>query len=348
MKCDSKMPAHKLLIEKYLDWDKVQARLSHYEHISKLFPLKSMRSCSEKPPYYSHYLAWRMGTWESEDYFNCLNDMIGTVMRIEGWSTNKRLATMEYSDFWSFMWEIQVASYFIEKGCTVKWNSKGPDILVDYEGKKFYVECTVIRKSYALELFIEDLLGQLSPTIRVHHALFHKFSLPQRIEREEFLDALFLQFANTENLAQLLKASQNRSPLILYQSNYTENFFLYIDDATALERDYSAERLLMCTGDPDDFLKNISKEAINNKVTANHIYQYRPNLLMINTLLSLDWQVAISRATSEFHFPSITDFPRIDGYSFSSHGIDAQYEIKLSHVKLNPGHPASGVLFGCN
>ena len=44
-------PAHKTLIDSYLDWSKVKARLSRYEHIRDLYTIDGFKNCSEKGPF---------------------------------------------------------------------------------------------------------------------------------------------------------------------------------------------------------------------------------------------------------------------------------------------------------
>jgi len=65
----------KYFVHKFINWEKVEERLSKYKYIDKYFPISTLKSekFTEKPPFYCHYLAWRLGVWHNEDSFENFN-----------------------------------------------------------------------------------------------------------------------------------------------------------------------------------------------------------------------------------------------------------------------------------
>ena len=53
-------------VHKLIDWERVNQRLGRYPAIRKAFSMKVLRAAEESPPYYCHYMAWRLGTWSAE------------------------------------------------------------------------------------------------------------------------------------------------------------------------------------------------------------------------------------------------------------------------------------------
>ena len=74
-----------ILVKKYLNWDKVSDRLSRYEYIGKHYNLRDLQNGSGKSPYYCHYLAWRLGTWEDEKSFTFFNELLKHGSLLPNW-----------------------------------------------------------------------------------------------------------------------------------------------------------------------------------------------------------------------------------------------------------------------
>src|SRR5574337_25180 len=103
-------PAHKIFIHKFLDWNKVQERLRRYKNIANHYDIKYLKECSDKPPYYCHYLAWRLGTWETEPLFQFLDDLLALGSSLANWESNKNLLkSCNFDDFWGLVWQLQMA-----------------------------------------------------------------------------------------------------------------------------------------------------------------------------------------------------------------------------------------------
>lgn len=292
-------PAQKKLIKRYLDWDKVEERLNRYEHIKALYPLKKLKRCLDQGPYYCHYLAWRLGTWEGEDWFKFFDDLIKTGSRLNGWKNkNRTLAGSDFANFWGFVWELQVAKFIvthISKNC--EWMNAGPDFRVNInDGMPFYVECTTYRKSFGVEEFIGDLFSKICPQIKVAHTPFIEFFLPKNEKIEQFLDALFAPYLEDSFLDDKIKEADRISPLILPIHNGTPNFYVYLESDKAQE--YNLDQPWSTTGNAEPYLKDAIIKAVKDKTdnNSNNLMGHHPNLLAINFLIGNEYEKAISCA----------------------------------------------------
>ena len=52
-----------------IDWNRVRRRLERYPAIRSAFPETMLNESSENAPYYCHYMAWRLGTWDTGEPF---------------------------------------------------------------------------------------------------------------------------------------------------------------------------------------------------------------------------------------------------------------------------------------
>ncbi len=58
------MPAHKIIINNFLDWDKVKKRLDRYKLIADIFTYQELEKCSKKVSVLLPFLkleTWNMG-----------------------------------------------------------------------------------------------------------------------------------------------------------------------------------------------------------------------------------------------------------------------------------------------
>ena len=108
------IPSHKYFIEKLIDWGLVKSRLSKYPNISSHYDMQLFQECSTRPPFYCHYLAWRLGTWENESIFEFIDHLLGIASSLPNWKSERHLLlSQEYGVFWGLMWQMQVAAYFL-------------------------------------------------------------------------------------------------------------------------------------------------------------------------------------------------------------------------------------------
>jgi hypothetical protein len=286
-----KEPAHKIFINRYLDWDLVKERLARYQNISKFFSLDTLQKCSSKPPFYCHFLSWRLGTWEDEGLFVFFDALLDHAAKMPNWNITRISMGCEFENFWSFIWELQIARLFSSNPKTItEWINSGPDLKVSSGAGQFFVECTLYRKSFGLEEFICELFTHIHPWIRVEHRLFNKFSLPKNDLVEPFLDELFAPFLNEKFLNQKLKEAEEISPVILLTPKEVENFYVFIESDNA--KDSNPDRPWQVTGSPENYLDVVVREALDNKRKSNKLNLYKPNLLVVNLLLGRDYQVA--------------------------------------------------------
>ena len=151
-------PAQRQLVHRFISWELVEQRLQRFPAVGRAFPIECLRSRQEDPPYYCHYMAWRLGTWSSDSLFARLDELLSGAEQLRCWSAEAPLLkSAEFSDFWSLVWQLQVAEYLRTMASSVQWASSGPDLSAQVESETWYVECYTYRKSFGLMLFIEEV-----------------------------------------------------------------------------------------------------------------------------------------------------------------------------------------------
>jgi hypothetical protein len=334
-----KIPSQKVLVDKFLNYEKVKERLSKYKHIGSQFSFEQLKKNSDEGPYFCHYLAWRLGTWVDEDWLSFFDELLANGISMNNWSTKKsQIINPEFDEFWSFIWELQVAHYFKRiLNLNVEWNKSGPDITVNTNLGPFYIECYVYKKSFGLINFIEELCKQIDIHLKVEHYFWLRTNLPKNSDREPFFDDLFQRFLNTEDILEKLKAAQENYPVIIYKQNdiviYAEG-----DDPTK----YDPAILDYQTGDPEKYLNVAIKESIENKTKndRNNLSEYRPNLLAINFLLSPDFQTALFIRNIKKGMMSSLEFNGAEAILLAACGINEKESLKIAHFSFsNIEHP---------
>lgn len=354
------MPAQKVFVERYLNWDRVSDRLARFEYIGKHYDIKSLRDCSENSPYYCHYLAWRLGTWPNEDVFIFLNELLKKGSELSNW--DKRIKgeppteRYQYEIFFHFLWELQVAKFFSEiEGVSIEWHESGqrqetPDFKICHGNEMFYVECFTYTKSFALELFIKELFQNIHPNIKVHHTPCIKFSLRKDKEKKtintnKLLDELFIPYLDQQFIDSKVDEAEKAYPVLLPIPDGIENLYIYL---TGNDSDkYVPVRVLNASGPPEDYLAHCFKEAINAKKEKYSEYRDNNVLLAINFLLSTDFQESSNRQEDMIKMDLFETIPLIDfgdvikGIFFSACGIDKIPSVNNSYLKLKDGikHP---------
>jgi len=282
------------LMERLVSWRLVEARLSTFPAIGRAFPLKLLLARRCTPPYFCHYMAWRLGTWKDERLLVRVNALLEHAESLPYWEYERPLLRGgDFADFWSLVWQLQVAEYLSTVGTCVSWHRSGPDLSVDLEGKRLFVECYVYRKSLGVELFIGELLSELGNDLRASHHSYLRFSLPQGDALSDGLSLLLSPLVDIESLAAKRRLAQDRYPVVLSQWPGTT---LSISLEGSSVDAYDPRASPQSSGDPATYLQVALREAATAKVLSNQLYQHRPNLLVAKYLLSAEAQLVLARS----------------------------------------------------
>jgi hypothetical protein len=333
-----KEPAHKILLDRYLSWDLVKERLGRYKNISAYFKLINLQDCSNKAPFYCHYLAWRLGTWKDEKWFEFFDNLLDNATKLPHWNKTRIPQGCEFENFWSFLWELQVAQLFSNNKASVEWTNSGPDLKVNSSAGQFFVECTIYRKSFGLEDFISELLDHVHFQISVRHIPFTIFSLPKDKNIEPFLDELCTPFLDEAFVEKKVKEAQETSPIILPTPNGIENLYVFIEDHNA--KDFNPDQPWGITGPPEGFLNDVVEKALKNKRNSNELKSHRPNLLAVNFLLGVDFQLATALRTVPMPNLGI----EFDSVFLTACGIDTIPSLNNGLIHFYDNHPIRGLL----
>ena len=329
------VPAHQIFVKRFLDWERVQNRLDHYKHIKKIFPIEKMKQCGEKAPYYCHYISWRLGTWNNEELFQFFDQCLEISMGLPGWDDRpQNLGGCEYDNFWGLFWELQSAVFFSHSlGIKTAWNKSGPDLCVSIGQENLYVECTTYRKSFGIEEYIYEILQKIDSEIKVTHKPFMMFPLQKIEDKNNFLDELFTAFLGQDFLSAKLEEVKKISPILLPVPKEAKDYlYVFLEDSDAPEKNDEDESRILSTGDPECFLNTALKEIICNKVNSNNLINLHPNLLMVNFLLGVDWQLATYlRPLPKFNFGD-----SIDSVFLTACGIDKLPSLENSFLSFCP------------
>ena len=325
MKVSDPNPAQRQLVHELIDWEIAEQRLQRFPAIGRAFPVECLRSHQETPPYYCHYMAWRLGPWNSESLLARLDELLAGAEKLPCWSAKaSQLKSADFSEFWSLVWELQVAEYLCRIGSGVQWASSGPDLSAQVEAETWYVECYTYRKSFGLMLFIEELLQQLDGSIRVQYDLCMPFSLPTDCARSGFLDRTLSDFTNPTYIKRARSMALVKYPVLL--SPKCENsLVVYMDGPD--QAVYVSGIVPNRTGDSQTYLRVALNEAIRTKQNANSLCKRRPNLVAVNWSLSADAQFALNWADDlKLSIPNIQLGPCLDALAVAAVGIDKRLE----------------------
>ncbi len=325
--------SQQLLVEKLLNWDLVQQRLNLYPSIADAFPLEMLQNRRNSPPYFCHYMAWRLGTFNSENLVERINTLLNHARSLPNWECEKSLRLSgDYADFWSLIWQLQVAEYLSEQGTDVSWQSGGPDLSAKINGEQIYVECYTYRKSFGRQIFIEEICQLLADDLKVWRNLNSPFSIT-----EAELDQLLRPLLNDDQLASSRCSAKAKHPEVLSQSK-DGKLFIYVQGPS---NTYDPTVFENAAGYPSFYLDVAIREAVKAKECANNLGSFRPNLLAVNYLLSSDFQLSSSMTTdNEQITPQST--VNIDAVAYAALGIDEKLtRKKFRLLTVNPDtHPA--------
>ena len=329
-------PAQREFVHKLIDWKRVKCRCQKYPAIGQTFPIERLREYCESSPYYCHYMSWRLGTWENESLFQRLEDLLCCAKALPNWEQEKKslVGSADFSEFWSLIWQLQVAEYLCKVGTDVRWGKSGqsgksPDLSVKVGDERWYVECYMPHKSFGLLRFLEELLHKLDSDIRISYDPCLYFNLPQGFARDQFLNERVDQFRD-EYLKKAKEAAKKRYPEVP-DKHPESSLCVYVDgdDCDAYIPGIVPNRV----GDPKLYVEQVLKEAVNAKKCSNDLAKHRPNLLAVSFLLN-DWQVAnmLPGWLNSLTLPEID--PNIDALAVSAVGIGERLDREKLKVKV--------------
>lgn len=321
------VPAQRTLVERFITWDRVEERLARYEAIRRSFSLDLLRRHRDSPPYYCHYMAWRLGTWYNESLFERLDELLTRAESLSGWNGERGLLeNPDFAAFWALVWQLQVAEHLCAVGSDVRWGNPGPDLSVQVDGRRLFVECYVFRKSFGLRLFLEDVLGRVGHDIKLDHDYCLPFSLPSNAATEAFLDEALRPILDSAALERLRIQTRQRYPVIVARPASTLVIYLEGDDVDK----YDPTIVPSVTGDPEAHIAVILKEAVGQKTGKNRLGDHRPNLVAVNYLLSTDAQLAFN-LRGQRHSVELPE--SIDGFAVAP-GVGIDERLSRSRLLL--------------
>ncbi len=316
-------PAQRQIVHERINWERLRERLARYPAIEQTFPLRTLQEACEKPPYYCHYMSWRLGAWEDECNFKRLEELLGCAKELSNWEDERRslIGSADFAEFWSLVWQLQVAEHLHKIGTEVSWDESGPDLSVKVGDERWYVECTTPRKSFGLLKFLRDVLSKLDPDLRISYDLCLPFKLPQDSNRDPFLDKILRPFLDPLYLAKFKEAAKQGSSVTVYEDEDQSSLRVYLADGPDV---------VSKTVDPKSSVECALREAVDNKEYLNNLMNCRPNLLAVNYLLFDEFALAdlLPKRMESLTPPRLG--PNIDALAISAVGIDE----RLSRERL--------------
>lgn len=315
-------PAQRQLVHQFINWDLIVHRREQYPAIGRAFSLSTLKEGIERPPYCCHYMAWRLGTWATDLPFQRLEELLRCAEKLPNWKHEQSLLSQyDFADFWSLVWQLQVAEYLCDVGSEVSWNNGGPDLSASVNGRRWYVECYVPRKSFGMLNFLADLLEQLDASIQVRYDLCMPFQLPLDLSRSDFIDAILSTFLNPANLEKAKNEASKEWPVLIYKhSGSSLQIYVEGDDLDVYRPGIVSNQ----TGSRANYFEVVLREVLKAKQGKNQLAQHRPNLVAVNFLLSTDFQFAINSIPPDSWPIGIDVGTDIDAMAISVLGIDQQ------------------------
>ena len=287
-------PVQRKWVHQLLDWKLVEARSERFRAIGRTFPLTLLRKYEERAPYYSHYMSWRLGTWRDEALFERLEELLVCAEALPNWKQEKAslVGSRDYSEFWSFVWQLQMAEYLGSVGSEVAWASQkapSPDLSAVVYGQRCFVECYVPRKSFGLLSYIEDVVSRVDQNIRVSYDRCLPFRLAANSSATDFVDKVLKRCLAQDRLADAKRKAETQYPVVLFKDEGS-SLYVYVEGENADK--YMPGIVPNRTGCPERYLELVLREALEAKRCSNGLRDHRPNLLAVSYLLSTDFQLA--------------------------------------------------------
>lgn len=340
-------PAQQQLVSSLLDWGLVQKRLARYPAIAESFPTERLKKRELKAPYFCHYMAWPLGTWQSEELFQRLDQLLEYAQSLPNWARERGiLSDGEFGAFYALVWQLQVAELLGQIGSNVQWNGSGPDLQVTVDGRRLFVECYTYRKSFSDEIYLEEVLSKLGRGFRVDRQLFRPFSLSS--DKSAEFSRLLSPLLNNCERARLLREAESCYPLVVSTST-DRKVTVYVEGESP--EAYTPGVLPQAHGCPDSYLDVALKEGLSAKAKSNDLAGHRPNLVLVNYALSRDVQVAPSLSRTALSLTLEADLgDGLDAVVFSTAGIDAVLTpsaLQLAYLG-SADHPLVAFIHGLN
>ncbi len=313
-------PAQRHFVHKEIDWKRVERCLERYPSIGRVFPLNTLKQHCESPPYYCHYMSWRLGAWPDESLLQRIEELLCCAEALPHWENERSLLrSAEFGDFWSLVWQLQVAEHLCEVGTDVSWAKSGPDLSVKISGERWFVECYTYHKSFDLLLFLNELLGKLDQAVCTSYDVCSPFRLPQNSDRTAFLHQVLSPFLDPAFVENAKEKAKRKYPEVLHK-HPSSSLYVYVDgdDVDTYEPGIVPNNV----GNPARYLQVALGEAVSAKRCSNDLKNHHPNIVAVNYLLSTDYQVAKSlpERVHSLTLPEIE--PNIDVLAASAIGID--------------------------
>jgi hypothetical protein len=333
------MSSYQKLVHNAINWDLIQSRLQNNSAINKHFPVEILKSCNNSLPFNCHYMSWRLGTWGDESFFQYLDHLLSVAAKIPNWDQEFKSyqRDCDFSNFWSLLWQLQVADFFNKGGAKLSWNVKGPDLTVVTEEGSFYVECYSFRKSFGIKEFISELFSYVDKNIRVEHRSYLPLSIPQNDSARDFLDELFSPYTDPHFLESQRVKAQRHWPVLLPVPVNTNNLYVYLEGESI--ESYDPGIIRNACGIPENYISDAIGKSADKNGSLNIFPTDHPSVLAINFLLNPDFQTAISRQFELFGtVPDINSFGKLDAIFMSVTGINEDVKRYKADFKED-GHP---------
>ena len=262
-----------------------------YPSIAKDFPRPLLARYSAEPPYFCHFMLWRLATLTGKQLTR-LDALLRGAEAIPGWAQEapSLLASRDFAEFWSLLWQLQMAEFLIAQGFTVRWGSKGPDLEAQRDGARVFVECLVPRKQYGKVVFLQELAQQLHPQLRLSKPLFLPVPVPDEAEFSAALDSIVGWITSPGRLDALETEALKSYPILVpVPQDWSMSLYFEGIDPQA----YQPGILPQGGGNPDAYLEAMLGEAARGKQDSNGLGSHHPNVLAVNLLLD-DLQVGFS------------------------------------------------------
>jgi hypothetical protein len=276
-------------------------------------------------------MAWRLGTWTSEYIFGRLEQLLGQAKTMPGWSGEQgMLANPQYSNFWSLIWQLQVAEWLVSLGFSPKWNNPGPDLLVEVDGQQVWLECYSTVGFYEPVEFLGEILPAIHPSLKVVYAPSGE---PAAVDGALLESCLVT--VESELPAALEKARTGTWPVLLYASpnGGAISVRLYGDDIDHYDPSLDRAHTL----DFEGHFRRGLHQAFRGKLGENALANNRPNVVMINLVVNELFQLAVAPVGHLSKDPRalipsnvVTGSQDLDAVIWTITGIDEKLTIRSS------------------
>lgn len=339
-----------ILVDRFLDWRKVEKRRRKYPHIAETFPMEVLEAANNRDSAYAvHYMAWMLGVWVGEDHFRRLDELLGIASTIAGWEKERKslVRSAEYKVHFSLLWQLQVAEFMVAQRWQAEWQPEGPDLRCRKDDETLFVECYQPKSQHGVELFIEDVLASVEASlpealrsngnaIEVEHDLFRPLEFSEDNE-SRLIDQALRPFVDRQALQERIEAAQR---------GYTDVMFKEGRLRITLPggRKTIEERLANAQLDPVEPIRCMLQKAIDSKADKNSLGEHRPNLVAVNTLLiDASLEGAFERRIGFAGYPRFELPDTIDAVAYSAAGINrelagARFELATPAPKGHPAH----------